>query len=313
MSAQNKDTVVVVTGPTASGKTRIAVQLARELGDTEIISADSRQVFRGMDIGTGKDRGEYGEVPCHLIDILPPGDRYSAYCFQRDALRSIRSLRGKGAVPLICGGTGYYIYSLLSGRTFPDIGDIGRAEERGDVPLAALCRELYERAPTLYTQTDLHSRRRVLRALRLADRGITEHSRRRHPVPTALLFRTVVDRPVLRGRIRSRLEERLQAGLIEEIKELIGRYGYDTIERYGLEYRYGSRYLRGEMTFDDMREKLTAAIGRFAKRQETYLRYMAKNGLEFIDIRPETVSIPHMALLCRRFFGYSSNMAGEDS
>ncbi len=222
--------MVCVLGPTASGKTRYAVHLARELGNAEIISADSRQVYRRMDIGTGKDLSEYGPVPYHLIDIAEPGTQYNVYRFREDFAAAVSDIRARGAFPILCGGTGLYISAATSGYDF--------ASKK---PLSAQL----------------------------------EHA------PDKVFFiGTLVSREVRNARIDARLDARLREGMIEEIKGLLDEgIAPEVLISYGLEYKFVTQYLIGELDYAAMREHLAIAIHQFAKRQMTWFRGMERSGI----------------------------------
>ena len=228
--------LVCVLGPTASGKTRYAVQLARALGG-EIISADSRQVYRGMDIGTGKDLSEYGDVPYHLIDIADSGDGYNVFRFAEDFGKAYADIRSRGAVPILCGGTGLYINAITSGYDFRSHKPLSQPSDcpAGDGTL--------------------------------------------QPTPRTYFIGTLVTREVRNARIDARLDARLQEGMIEEIRGLLDRgVAPSVLLAYGLEYKYVTLYLLGELDYAAMREKLAIAIHQFAKRQMTWFRGMERSG-----------------------------------
>ena len=235
--------LIVVLGPTASGKTRYAVRLAHELGSlladscsgVEIISADSRQVYRRMDIGTGKDLCEYDDIPYHLIDIAEPGEQYNVYRFAEDFRRAWADIISRGALPILCGGTGMYINAVTAGYDFPT--RIPRSEQR-------------ERS------------------------GV-------EGVPRAPYFiGTLVDRDTRNRRIDARLDARLEEGMVDEIRALMDSgVSTEALLGYGLEYRYVTLYLLGELSREEMRERLAIAIHQFAKRQMTWFRGMERSGI----------------------------------
>ena len=226
--------LVCVLGPTASGKTRYAVGLCKELGG-EIISADSRQVYRGMDIGTGKDLAEYGDIPYHIIDVADPGEGYNVYRFAEDFRRAYGEIRSRGAVPVLCGGTGLYINAVTSGYDF-----------RSHKPLSAPSGD---------------------------SRPLTD-------IPRTFFIGTLVSREVRNARIDARLDARLQEGMIDEIKGLLDKgVPAATLISYGLEYKYVTLYLTGELDYSSMRERLAIAIHQFAKRQMTWFRGMERSGV----------------------------------
>lgn len=276
---ETPQSLIVVLGPTASGKTRLAVALAGELGG-EIISADSRQVFRGMDIGSGKDLHEYGAVPYHLIDIREAGEEFSVFEFQRRFLQAFSEIGMRRAVPILCGGSGMYLDAVLRGYHMVEVArnDLLRAELAGrtDAELIELLRDL---KPGLHNSTDLLDRERTVRAVEIARGEVS--------APPVLLpqFQSVVigirwEREELRRRITQRLRERLENGMIEEVERLHGSgIAWERLDYYGLEYRYVGAYLRGAMSRNDMFQKLNSAIHDFAKRQGNWFRRMERHGV----------------------------------
>ena len=271
--------IIVVLGPTASGKTALGVGLARALRG-EIISADSRQVYRGMDIGTGKDLAEYGDIPRHLIDIVNPGYEFTLFDFQRSFLHAYKSIQEHGRLPLLVGGTGLYLQAVLQGYTLVETPlNPPLREELAHLPLPALVERLKRSTTRLHNTTDLMERDRLVRAIEIA-----EYERLQEPEPfpelKPLTFGIGWDRDILRRRITARLKERLARGMIEEVERL-HREGlpWETIEFYGLEYRFIARHLKGELSRNDMFQKLNSAIHAFAKRQETWFRRMERNGI----------------------------------
>ncbi len=238
--------LICVLGPTASGKTKYAVRLAHEIGNCEIISADSRQIYKGMDIGTGKDLQEYGDVPYHLIDILPAGEKYNVYQFQQDFLAAYQDIRSRGRVPILCGGTGLYITAVTCAYDWSASVPLSEAKAHAaDVDDGAS--------------------------------GITLEG-----LPTRTFFiGTLVTRDVRIARIDRRLDERLAEGMVDEIRGLLeSGVPAERLISYGLEYRYVTKYLLGELTYDQMREKLAIEIHRFAKRQMTWCRGMERSGIK---------------------------------
>jgi tRNA dimethylallyltransferase len=273
--------LLVILGATATGKTRVAVQVARALGG-EIISADSRQVYRGMDIGTGKDLAEYAEVLYHLIDIRDPAEEFSVFDFKKSFVKASEAIRGRGRLPVLAGGTGLYLESVLLDYRMPEVAEDG--DLRGDLSLlsmAELIARLRRVKPDLHNTTDLTDRERLVRALE-----ISESAFKNPPPPGGLselkpvVFGINWDRQVLRRRITQRLRERLDGGMIAEVRNL-HRQGlpFDKLEFYGLEYRYAALFLKGELSRNDLFQKLTSAIHQFAKRQETWFRRMERRGV----------------------------------
>ncbi|RQW87142.1 MAG: tRNA (adenosine(37)-N6)-dimethylallyltransferase MiaA [Geobacter sp.] len=273
------DTIVIL-GPTASGKTCLGVALARELNG-EIISADSRQVYRGMDIGTGKDLEEYGDVPYHLIDILNPGEEFNVFLFQRRCFAAMEEIRRRNRLPVIVGGTGLYLDSVLRNYRMVEVPENpGLRRELAALSPEDLAARLMAINPRLHNTTDLLDRNRLLRAIEIA---AYEKTNQPEPLPEIrpLVFGIKWERSVLRQRITARLKARLDTGLIEEVAEL-HRQGvpYETLEYYGLEYRFVARHLKGELNRNDLFQKLNSAIHDFAKRQDTWFRHMERQGTE---------------------------------
>ena len=326
--------LICVLGPTASGKTRYAVQLARQInsllsnnletgvlpaeekratplaaggeahsdgmggvlfvaGSTpagaEIISADSRQVYRGMDIGTGKDLGEYEEIPYHLMDIVDAGEKYNIFEYQRDFEKAYKDIRDRGGIPILCGGSGLYIEAATCGYSLPEVPANpelrAELEQKSDEELIAQLASL----KPLHNTTDYDTRKRLIRALEIA---IYEAE---HPVQrTAFLPKntyyigTLVDRDERNARIDRRLDARLEEGMVEEIRSLIdGTHPAsqgkpipaEDLIYYGLEYKFVTLYIIGELTYDQMRTQLATAIHQFAKRQMTWFRGMERKGI----------------------------------
>jgi len=272
--------LLTILGPTASGKTRLAVALARECGG-EIISADSRQVFRGMDIGAGKDLHEYGDVPYHLIDILDSGAEFSVFDFQRLFFSSFSDISERGNVPLLCGGSGLYLDAILRGYRMVAVPEDPvlrlELENRNADELAALLREL---KPQLHNTSDLLDRSRTIRAIEIA-RHERERATRQEPLPhiRSLTIGIRWERSELRHRITERLRQRLQEGMIDEVRQLHeAGVTWERLNYYGLEYRFVGSYLQGALNFNDLFQKLNSAIHDFAKRQENWFRRMERHG-----------------------------------
>ncbi len=294
--------LICVLGPTASGKTRYAVTLARQINallsatdgvqaGAEIISADSRQVYKGMDIGTGKDLDEYEEIPYHLMDIVDAGTKYNIFEYQRDFEKAYKDIVDRGGIPILCGGSGLYIEAATCGYSLPEVPpdpELRAAlEQKSDDELIAMLASL----KPLHNSTDYDTRKRLIRALEIA---IYESE---HPVQrTAFLPKntyyigTLVSREVRNSKIDRRLDARLEEGMVEEIKGLIdGTHPALAPEHkpipaedliyYGLEYKFVTLYLIGELTFEEMRTQLATAIHQFAKRQMTWFRGMERKGI----------------------------------
>ena len=274
--------VIVILGATAGGKTGLAVQAARKF-DAEIISADSRQVYRGMDLGTGKDLQEYGTVPYHLIDIVAPGSEYNVFRFQRDCFTALEDIWSRQKLPIICGGTGMYLDAVLRGYRLVEVPEncALRAELE---PLAdeELRQRLQQLKPQQHNRTDLDDRQRLLRAIEIAV-GEQAAVAGLPPLPEIqpLVFGLKWPREILRQRIATRLLQRFAEGMLEEVQQLHeSGVSWVKLEFYGLEYRLIAQHLQGKLNRNDMRQKLRSAIGQFAKRQETFFRRMEKRGVE---------------------------------
>lgn len=276
--------LLTITGPTATGKTALAVAVARAL-DGEIISADSRQVFRGMDIGTGKDLAEYSEggspVPVHLIDIHDPGYEYNVYQFQNDFIQAYRSIVAAGRQPILCGGTGLYVDAVV--RNFPlshaPVDEAFRASV-ADVSDEELTRRLASLVK-LHNHTDTESRDRLVRALEIQEYAL-QHPDHHVVMPEMehRIYAVTFPREIIIQRIERRLRQRLEEGMVDEVQRLLDSgVDADRLKRYGLEYRHLTCYLLGECSYEEMFELLFRDIRRFAKRQMTYLRHMERNGV----------------------------------
>jgi tRNA dimethylallyltransferase len=292
---------VVVCGPTATGKTTLGVELALDMGG-EILSADSRQVYRGMDIASGKDLVEYttprGTVPYHLIDVADPGEIYSLFDYQRDFYRAFGEVTSRGRVPVVVGGTGLYIEATLRKFPVPDVppDEPFRAEmEVRD--LADLVSELERLSPGIAGRTVLDCKRRVIRALEVARH--TEQAGEPPVNRTDLEFRPIVlvvtcPREELRRRIRTRLLARLDEGMVEEVRAILeSGISRERFDLFGMEQKHVARFLSGEVSRDTMIEDLVKDIGRLAKRQRTYFRGIRKRGME-------THEVPHADLAIAR-------------
>lgn len=280
-SFSNLPDMLVILGPTASGKTRLAVALAEQMSG-EIISADSRQVFCGMDIGSGKDLNEYRHVPYHLIDILDAGEEFSVFEFQRRFLLSFTDIRSRGVFPILCGGSGMYLDAVLRGYNMIKVprNDLLRAElaSKSDAQLAE---ELSRIRPCQHNSTDLLDRERTVRAIEIAEGALKGCEREAHfPVINSCVVGIRWEREVLRSRITERLKDRIENGMIEEVERLhAAGIAWERLDYYGLEYRFAGAYLRGEINRNDMFQRLNSAIHNFAKRQRNWFRRMEQHGI----------------------------------
>ncbi len=274
--------LMVILGATAGGKTALAVQAARRM-NAEIISADSRQVYRGMDLGTGKDLVEYGDIPYHLIDISEPGTEYNVFNFQRDCFAAIARVSARGNLPLICGGTGMYLDSVLRGYRLVEVPE--NPQLRAELALLSdeqLQTRLTDLKPLQHNRTDLDDRDRLIRALEIATGELTSDAPLL-PEIRPLVFGLRWPREILRQRIALRLQQRFDEGMIDEVQRLYDEgVPWEKLEFYGLEYRLIAQHLQGHLNHKDMTMKLRNAICLFAKRQENFFRRMEKQGVDIL-------------------------------
>jgi len=276
--------LLVVLGPTASGKTRLGVELARELGG-EIVSADSRQVYRGLDIGAGKDLDEYSSggspVAHHLIDIVDLESEFSVFEYQQRFFSVFEDLLARGATPIVVGGSGLYLEAVLNGYRMIDVpADPVLRADLAPLSQGALVHRL-QALRRVHNTTDLEDRDRLVRAIEIAQYS-AQHEPEPGPEVRPVVLGVRWDRQVLRQRIRERLGARLEEGLIDEVQNLHdGGVPWEKLSFLGLEYRFVSDFLRGGIkNKNDLRQKLTAAICSFAKRQDTWFRRMERRGTE---------------------------------
>ena len=282
--------LLTILGPTACGKTHVATETAYRLGG-EIISADSRQVFRGMDIGTGKDLDEYTihgkEIPYHLIDIRQPGYEYSAGEFFRDFWQVYDQIQERGNVPILCGGTGFYIESVLKQYPFALVPENPELRKKLASQTDEQLADILQSYIKLHNHTDTESRERLLRAIEIQEYQKTHPFEKRIDF-SSIVFGIVYPRQTIMQRIRQRLEQRLQEGMVDEVQKLLDNgVPPEQLLRYGLEYRYVTLYLQKQIPYNEMVEKLNIAIRQFAKRQMTWFRRMERNGTEIRWIDPQ--------------------------
>ena len=278
--------MITILGPTASGKTPVAARLAAEIGG-EVISADSRQVYRRMDIGTGKDLADYGAVPYHLIDIREPGTKYNLFEYQQDFFDVYQEIRRRGAVPILCGGTGLYIEAVLKGYHLSPVPQNqalrDSLEGKSLAELTEMLKELKARnGSNMHNTTDVDSCQRAIRAIEIETYNL-EHPmpRRELPPVESLIIGINIDRELRREKITRRLKARLEEGMVDEVRALLdeGIPAEDLIY-YGLEYKFLTEYLTGQLTYDEMFSRLEIAIHQFAKRQMTWFRGMERRGFQ---------------------------------
>lgn len=283
--------MITIVGPTASGKTRLAVDVALAY-NTEVISADSRQVYRDMTLGTGKDLEDYlvrdsegkviCEVKCHLIDIREPGYKYSIYEFQQDFHQAYNDMLSRGLMPVMCGGSGLYVESILRGYEMHEVPENPELRSQLEEKSLEELTEILKTYKTLHNQTDTDTKKRAIREIEIRDYYRTHAQKLTgYPAVKSLVIGTEVDREVRRERISRRLRERLDAGMVDEVRKLLDERQIppQDLIYYGLEYKYLTLFLTGELSYDEMVKQLEIAIHQFAKRQMTWFRGMERRGI----------------------------------
>lgn len=282
--------MITIVGPTASGKTRLAVDVALAF-DTEVISADSRQVYKGMTLGTGKDLEDYivrdkdgkvlKEVPCHLIDIREPGYKYSIYEYQKDFHRVYRDMQQRGKLPVLCGGSGLYVESVLKGYEMHEVPENPELRKTLEGKSLAELTEILKNYKTLHNQTDTDTAKRAIREIEIRDYYKTHAEQLTgYPPVESLVVGIDIDRELRREKISHRLQERLDAGMLDEIRELLKVVPAEDLIYYGLEYKFLTLHCIGQLSYDEMFRQLEIAIHQFAKRQMTWFRGMERRGTE---------------------------------
>lgn len=280
----NMQQMITILGPTASGKTPLAAALAKQV-DGEIISADSRQVYRRMDIGTGKDLADYDGVPYHLIDICEPGTKYNLFQYQQDFFDAYEDIRSRGVLPILCGGTGLYIEAVLKGyhlSPVPQNPELRQQlEGRSLDELTQMLKELKAKTGSnMHNTTDVDSCQRAIRAIEIESYNL-EHPvpRRELPAVDSLIVGVNIDRELRREKITRRLKARLEEGMLDEVRGLLDSgIPADDLIYYGLEYQFVTEHLIGRLSYDEMFRRLEIAIHQFAKRQMTWFRGMERRG-----------------------------------
>lgn len=281
---QNYDLITII-GPTASGKTTLACQLAYEL-DTEIISGDSRQVYRGMDIGTGKDLSDYAvnnkEIPYHLIDIREAGDKYNLFEFQGDFYDAYKSVTDKGKIPVLCGGTGMYVESVLKGFRLVKVPENPEFRKSLEGKTLEELTDILSQYKTLHNKTDVDSAKRAIRAIEIEE-YTQSHEKESNDFPAlnSLIIGIDIVRELRRRKISQRLKARLKEGMIEEVQTLLDKgISSEDLIYYGLEYKFVTQYIIGQLSYQEMFDQLQVAIHQFSKRQMTWFRGMERRGLK---------------------------------
>lgn len=275
--------LIAILGPTASGKTQFASALASRL-DTEIISADSRQIYKEMNLGTGKDLADYTvngkQIPYHLIDIAEPGYKYNVFEYQRDFLKAYETVRLKGKLPIMCGGTGMYLESVLKGYRLLPVPENPELRARLNGKSLDELTEILKQYKTLHNTTDVDTAKRAIRAIEIEEYyAHTPVDERAFPQLNSLIVGIDIDRELRREKITRRLQQRLEEGMVEEVRDLIKKgIKPEDLIYYGLEYKYLTLYVIGELTYEQMFHDLEIAIHQFAKRQMTWFRGMERRG-----------------------------------
>ncbi len=280
-----KYNLITILGPTASGKTPLAAALAMRMG-TEIISADSRQVYRRMDLGTGKDLADYtiGEtqVPYHLIDICEPGYKYNVFEYQRDFLQAYEQITAKGKTPVLCGGTGMYLESVLRGYRLIPVPENPELRQALENKTLEELTDMLGRYKTLHNTTDVDTVKRAVRAIEIEEYYLrTDVQEREFPQLKSLVIGVDINRELRREKISRRLRQRLDEGMVDEVRRLLDEgVPAENLIYYGLEYKYLTQYVIGEIMYDEMVRQLEIAIHQFAKRQMTWFRGMERRGIQ---------------------------------
>ena len=293
MDISFNEKLFVITGPTASGKTSKAVALAKHL-DGEIISADSRQLYRKMDLGTGKDLEEYENIPYHLIDICDPGYKYNLFEYLRDYHIAHDKIRSRNKTAILCGGTGLYVESVLKGIQLPEVPENKELRTAlSDKSLDELT-EMLKQYKTLHNTTDVDTTKRAIRAIEIQDYYQKNPQlvvkTEPNPIKNAVVIGVDIDRDSRRDRISKRLQARLDNGMVDEVRDIINSgVSPDDLIYYGLEYKFLTQYVIGDLSYDEMVNQLEIAIHQFAKRQMTWFRGMERRGFH-INWLPYNIS-----------------------
>ena len=279
--------IITILGPTASGKTSLATRLALMMGNAEIISADSRQVYRGMDIGTGKDLADYEiegvSIPYHLIDITDAGEKYNLFQFQQDFWNAYNDIRSRGKFPILCGGTGLYIESVLKSYKMVPVPENPQLRQELEGRSLEELTELLSTYKSLHNTTDVDTPKRAIRAIEI-QQYYREHKidEREFPSLRSLTIGVNIDRDLRRQKITQRLHDRMQQGMLQEVEGLLRHVPAEDLMYYGLEYKYLTLCCLGQLTREEMLRQLETAIHQFAKRQMTWFRGMERRGTPII-------------------------------
>lgn len=300
---ENKDIdLICVLGPTASGKTRYAVALARELNrlrevnasegsvnaDAEILSGDSRQVYRGMDIGTGKDLSEYEEIPYHLIDIVDAGTKFDLYQYQKAFEKAYKDIIDRGGIPILCGGSGLYLEAATCGYSIPDVPQSPELRAELEAKSTEELISMLAGLKPLHNKTDIDTRKRLIRALEIAIWQKDHQVENTSYLPKKTYYiGTLVSREERNRRIDARLDARIAEGMADEVKGLLDSgIPAENLTYYGLEYKFVTQYVLGVLSLEEMKTLLGNAIHQFAKRQMTWFRGMERKGIKIHWVEP---------------------------
>lgn len=302
-SFENKDIdLICVLGPTASGKTRYAVALARELNrlrgvnasegsanaGAEILSGDSRQVYRGMDIGTGKDLSEYEEIPYHLIDIVDAGTKFDLYQYQKAFEKAYKDIIDRGGIPILCGGSGLYLEAATCGYSIPDVPQSPELRAELEAKSTEELISMLAGLKSLHNKTDIDTRKRLIRALEIAIWQKDHQVENTSYLPKKTYYiGTLVSREERNRRIDARLDARIAEGMADEVKGLLDSgIPAENLTYYGLEYKFVTQYVLGVLSLEEMKTLLGNAIHQFAKRQMTWFRGMERKGIKIHWVEP---------------------------
>ena len=276
---------IVITGATAGGKTSVASHLAKKI-QAEVISADSRQIYRGMDIGTGKDIEDYTvdeyEVPYHLIDIVDAGYKYNVYEYRKDFYKVFSDIKTRGKISIVCGGTGLYLEAILRNYDLVEVPvNEDLRQKLQDLDISEL-EKILKSYKKMHNRSDLDTTKRAIRAIEIAEYySRNQYKQDNIPKMNPIVFGILYDRDTRRARITERLRHRLENGMIDEVKNLIDSgISHENLEYYGLEYKFLSWYLSGKISYNELFTQLNTAIHRFSKRQMTWFRKMEKGGIK---------------------------------
>lgn len=276
--------LITILGPTAVGKTFLGASLADRFGG-EIISADSRQVYRRMDIGTGKDLNDYlingKSVPYHLIDVIEPKDEFNLFLFNKHFYKTFKEITSRKIIPFLVGGTGLFLHSILKSYDLNPVEfNDKRFSELNELTIEELVEMLKTKNPSLHNTTDLLIKERVIRAIIISEKATHKESEERSEI-NSLIIGVSLEREKIKKRITARLKQRLENGMIDEVKKLVDEgITFERLETFGLEYKFVGKYLSGELNHNDMFQKLNSAIHSFAKRQMTWFRKMEREGMK---------------------------------